>query len=334
MTENTSSRSNFKIHMISFFRKNFAFLVLIALCVVATIIDSSFLSYNVLLGRIQGYCMIGIAALGMTFVILTGGMDLSLGGVGCICGFFAAFLENVMGGYISILAAIVAGACIGLINGLLVTKAKAPPFVITLATMSACNGFALIINNESALQLMNRENALWALAQNNFLNFPIMVWCFLILVVICVFVSKYTKFGRSVYAVGGNEEASRMMGFNPERVKTLCYVISAAFSRFAGAMLCSRLGVAQVQSGANWTMQCLSAVVIGGTLLEGGRGSFFGTFCGVLIYSVIEWMLGRLNMLSWWIAIITGLILLAVVLLQYRNTRVFAKKKKIKKTAE
>lgn len=325
---------SFKIKLAAFCRNNFSLLALIALCIIAFIIDQGFLTYKVLIGRIQGYAMIGIASLGMTFVILTGGMDLSLGGVGCISGFFAAWLAEYMGGFASIIVPVFIGAIVGLINGLLVTKAKAPPFIITLATMSACNGFGLLFNDNHALSVENNTNAFYAFANKNFLGVPIMVWCFIILVVACVCISRYTKFGRSIYAVGGNEEASRMMGFNPERVKTLCYVISAALCGFAGAMLTSRLGAAQVQSGANWTMICLAAVVIGGTLLEGGRGSFFGTFCGTMIYTVIEWMLGRLDMMTWWKNIITGIILLIVVLIQYRNTRVFAKKKKVKKTAE
>lgn len=327
-------KRTFKQSFAAFCRNNFSFLILIALCIAAYIIDQGFLTYNVLIGRIQGYAMIGIAALGMTFVILTGGMDLSLGGVGCITGFFAAYLANYMGGVASIIVPIVIGAIIGLVNGLLVTKAKAPPFIITLATMSACNGFGLLFNENHALSVEAPENAFWALANGIFLKIPIMVWCFVILVVACICISKYTKFGRSIYAVGGNEEASRMMGFNPGKVKTWCYVISSALCGLAGAMLTARLGAAQVQAGETWTMVCLAAVVIGGTLLEGGRGSFFGTFCGTMIYAVIEWMLGRLNMMTWWKNIITGLILLVVVLIQYRNTRVFAKKKKVKNTAK
>lgn len=328
--ENKINRDT-KSSVLKFCKNNFAFLALIVLCLAAFVIDNSFFTYKVIIGRIQGYAMIGIASLGMTFVILTGGMDLSLGGVACISGFFAAYLAEYLGGFAAIIVPIFIGAIVGLINGLLVTKAKAPPFVITLATMSACNGFGLLFNDNHALSVENTTNAFYAFANENFLGVPIMVWCFIILVVACILLSKYTKFGRSIYAVGGNEEASRMMGFNPESVKTWCYVISAAFCGFAGAMLTSRLGAAQVQSGDTWVMICLAAVVIGGTLLEGGRGSFFGTFCGVMIYTVIEWMLGRLNLLSWWKNIITGLILLVVVLVQYRNTKVFAKKKKIKK---
>ena len=317
---------------VKFCRNHFSLLALAALCIAAFIVDKRFLTYNVLIGRVKGYAMTGIASLGMTFVILTGGIDLSLGGVACISGFFAAYLSGYLGGFASIIVPVFVGALIGLINGLLVTKAKAPPFVITLATMSACNGFGLLFNGNHALSVKDNTNAFYQLTNGTFLGVPIMVWCFIVLVIACIYVSRYTKFGRSIYAVGGSEEAARMMGFNPEQVKCICYIISAAFCGFAGAMLTSVLGAAQVQSGANWVTTCLAAVVIGGTLLDGGRGSFFGTFCGIMIYSVIEWMLGRLNLLNWWINIITGLILIFVVLIQYRNTRVFAKKKKVKRT--
>lgn len=324
---NTVFTNNRKAAVKVFVSRHAALLVLIVLCVVAMIAVPNFLSYNILLARLQGYCMIGLAALGLTFVILTGGMDLSVGGVGCICGFFAAFLE-FQNPVLSLIVPVLAGVGIGLLNGFLVTRMKAPAFVITLGTMSACEGFALIVNDEKAYTLQNEESALYAVGHNNFLGFPIMCWIFVIAAVICIIVAKYTKFGRSVFAVGGNEEAARMMGFRPERVKLACYAICGGLCGLAGMMLCSRVGVAQTQAGSDWIMTALAAVVIGGTLLEGGRGSFGGTVCGVLIYSMIEFLLGRLSLLASLIKIITACILLAVVLLQYRNTRAYAKKKK------
>lgn len=302
---------------------------LIVLCVIAVVAFPSLARVQIVLDLLQGYSMVGLAAFGMTFVVLTGGIDLSVGAVAAVCGFAAALLEN-HAGILAIVVPVLVGLLLGAVNGLMITKIKAPPFIATLAMMSACNGLALIINNEKPIVLERTDTMLYAVGHDKWLGLPVQVWILAVVAAVCIVVSKYTRFGRSLFAVGGNEEAARMMGFSPERVKFQAYMVSGGLSGLAGMMLCSRLAVAQPAAGNNWQMTALAAVVIGGTMLAGGRGSFSGTVYGILIYAVIELLLGRFSLMVWWINILTGIMLLAVVISQYRGTQVFAKRKKVK----
>ena len=308
-------------------RAHGALLALAALCIIAVAIFPSLASVKIVMDLLQGYSMVGLAALGMTFVVLTGGIDLSVGAVAAVCGFVAALLEDQFW-LLPILAPVAAGAAMGAVNGLVITKLKAPPFIATLAMMSGAGGLALIINNEKPVVLQNTDTVLYSVGHNSTLGVPDQVWIFAVIAAVCIIISKYTRFGRSLFAVGGNEEAARMMGFNPGRVKFLAYTISGTLSGVAGMMLCSRLAVAQPAAGGTWMLMALAAVVIGGTMLAGGRGSFSGTVYGILIYAVIELLLGRFSLMVWWINILTGVLLLCVVISQYRGTHVYARKRK------
>ena len=294
-----------------------ALVALIGVSIVALIIFPELWNKDVLLKTVMGFSIVGVVALGQTFVIMTGGIDLSVGAIAAVAGFSAALLQTYPG-WVPILIPLLAGTALGAINGLSITRLNVPPFIATLAMMMGARGTSLIISKEEPIGLVKIDESFANIGQGAIFGVPNLVWIFAIVSIICIIVSKYTRFGRSVFAVGGNEEAAKMMGFNPRKVKMIVYSISGLFSGLAGMMLTSRLSSAQTTAGIGWELTAIAAVVLGGTLLTGGRGKFTGTICGVLLYAVIELLLGRFSLMVWWINIFTGLLVFVVVVLQSR----------------
>jgi ribose transport system permease protein len=287
-----------------------ALLIIVAICLFPTLAQK-----KVIFDILSGYSMIGVVAMGMTFVILAGGIDLSVGSIAALSGITAAMLMDRYW-VIPAIGAIVMGALLGFINGAVIAKLKAPPFIATLAMMIGARGAILIVSGEKPLPFKEQNDAYLVIGHGATFGIPNLIIVFVTITVLCVIVSKWTKFGRSVYVLGGNEEASRMMGFNADRIKILVYTISGTMSGIAGMMLTSRLSSAQNTAGQGWELTAIGAVVIGGTLLAGGRGKFSGTFYGVLIYAVIEVLLGRFNLMVWYINILTGCLIIGVVIMQ------------------
>ncbi len=309
----------------NFLRKRAALSALLLLILFGIIKFPSLFSFNVAMDIIRGYSMVGIVAVGMTFIILTGGIDLSVGSIAAVAGFSAAVLTDSFW-LLPIVVPLAAGAALGLFNGFVVGKLKVPPFVATLAMMMGARGASLIISGEKPLGLKEISDSFTRLGQGNFLGIPILIWLFAIVVFVSIIVLNYTKFGREVYAVGGNEEAAKMMGINVVKVKMIVYGISGFCSGLAGLLLTARLSSAQNTAGQGWELTAIASVVLGGTLLTGGRGNCSGTVYGVLIYAVIETLLGRFNVMVWWINIFTALLLLGVVVAQSQSEK-FRKKR-------
>ena len=260
--------------------------------------------------------MMGFVAIGMTFVILIGGIDLSVGSTLAVAGVVAAKLCGY-GVIVSIVVPILIGVTFGLINGILVTKLKIVPFIATLATMLGIRGIAYIVTGEISVGANLASDSFIQLGRGYLFNIPIPAILFVLAIIVAIFISKVTKFGRHVYAVGGNEEASKMMGLKVDKIKIFVYAISGAMAAFAGVILTSRLGAGQPVAGEGWELTAIAATVIGGTLITGGVGKFTGTFFGVLITGIIQNifnMQGNLNV--WWQNILMGAILLGVVIVQ------------------
>jgi len=287
----------------------------------------------------------GLVAIGMTCVILTGSIDLSVGSIVGISGIFAALLStgNVL---LVIIVCLVTGFAIGMLNGVLVTKMKIVPFIATLATMIGIRGVIFIITNNKSVSASDSTDVFQSIAKwdmtglndallgpnptqeasksvglltSSLEKLPLFIY-FLIAVFLLMIVLKYTKFGRSIYAVGGNVEAAKMMGINTGRIIRSVYAISGVLSAIAGLVLCSRLRTGQHVAGDGWEMSAIAATVIGGTLMTGGKGTIGGTFFGVLIIELVKQifiMQGNVNV--WWQNIVTGLILLLVVMIQSRT---------------
>jgi galactofuranose transport system permease protein len=256
----------------------------------------------------------------MTFVILTGGIDLSVGALLAVAGVIAANLAD-RGLFVALVAAVAATTILGLINGLVIAKARIQPFIVTLAMMIAARGLALAATGEQSVRIAG-EDFTW-LGRGligDFLPVPILI--LIVAFAVGWLVLNHTRFGRNVFAVGDNDEATRLMGLNINRVTIAVYAISGMLAGLAGVMLASRLGAGQPVAGTGYELDAIAAVVIGGTLLTGGQGSVVSTLVGVLLLGVIFNLFNLEGTISpWYQLVLRGVILLFVVVAQNRLTK-------------
>jgi galactofuranose transport system permease protein len=321
-------------------------MVLVVLVLLATLRYDGFLgTYNVQ-SVLRYISMFALVSLGMCFVIMTGGIDLSVGTVAAMCSVVSALLspyglaQGVAGG-------IAAGCLAGILNGLLITKLKILPFIATLATMLAASGTGLLLADNQSVSvsydtyftnlgqgdLLSFMRPEWVDAKDVgvigsvlgfILSFPTPAWIAILAYIMGGVVINHTSFGRHVLAVGGGTEASRLMGLPVDRTIFSVYVISGTLAGLAGVILASQFGAGQPIEGVGWELFAISSVVVGGTLLSGGKGSIVGTLAGALLLGVIFTILNFENGMGWislsayWQSVVRGLFLLVVVILQSR----------------
>ena len=315
-------------HPIGAIRSQGPLLTLLALCAAASICFPDFLDPENFANIFRQAGMIGLVSIGMTFVILSGGIDLSVGSTAAVASILAARLSN-HNEWAAVSIPVLVGLCVGTANGTLVTRLKIPPFVATLATMLGVRGLAFVLcDGESVTS--NTTGWFSQISKGDLLGIPFLGLILLLALAIATVVSKYTPFGRAVYAVGGNEEAARMMGIRVRRTKMLVYVLCGGCAGAAGVLLASRLGSVLPKGAQGWELAAIAAVVVGGTALTGGVGNVTNTLYGVLILGVIPNiinLIGTLPLPHWardvvtaiWINhVVTGLLLLAVIVLQSR----------------
>jgi ribose/xylose/arabinose/galactoside ABC-type transport system permease subunit len=303
----------------SFLQQQGALVMLVVVCILGFIRYEAFLTPENLLNVVRQNSMLGLVALGMTFVILTGGIDLSVGALLAVAGVIAANLAD-RGLAIALLAAVAATTILGLINGLVIAKARIQPFIVTLAMMIAARGLALAATGEQTVRISNEAFTWLGRGSIGFLPVPIVI--LLVAFALGWLILNQTRFGRNVFAVGDNDEAARLMGLNINRVTIAVYAISGALAGFAGVMLASRLGAGQPVAGTGYELDAIAAVVIGGTLLTGGQGSVLSTLVGVLLLGVIFNLFNLEGTISpWWQLVLRGVILLFVVVAQNRLTK-------------
>ena len=262
----------------------------------------------------------GILAVGVTFVLLTAGVDLSLGSVvalsGVACATFAHPGEH--GVLIPIAVGLLTGAACGLVNGVLVTRGGVAPFIVTLGMMTVARGLALIFSG--GRPVANMSNDLTALAGDIF-GFPIPVLCFAGVAFAAWFFLRNFRLGRHIYAVGGNENAARAAGVPVERVKLFAYGLCGLLTGLAGVVLAARITTGQPNAGQAYELDAIAAVVIGGTSLAGGVGTITGTLLGVLLIGVINNGLDLMGVSSYYQAVIKGVIIVGAVWLDRRQAR-------------
>ena len=268
--------------------------------------------------------MFALVALGMCFVIMTGGIDLSVGSTAAL-GSVVSALVSSQGMLVGTLTGVGAGIIVGMINGFFIVRLKILPFIATLATMLAANGSALLLANDQTVSV-SYDGTFVDLGQGDIYNIPIPAIIAVLAYIIGSVVLNFTSTGRSVLAIGGNEDASRMMGLPVNRVKFMVYVLSGGLSGLAGVILASQFGAGQPIEGVGWELFAIASVVVGGTLLTGGVGSVGATLAGVvllgLIFNVLNFEngLGWISLSAYWQSVIRGLFLLFVVILQSRLT--------------
>ena len=265
--------------------------------------------------------MIGLISLGMTLVVIGGGIDLSVGTMCALLSVAAAYLSQY-GAAVAVGGTLALGLVLGLANGFLVAAMRIVPFIATLATMMTFRGVVYILTDVQSIAVPRSEKTFIAIGRGFFLGVPVPVWIFVIAVAALYFFSFSTRTGRQIFAIGDNEDAARMMGINIVAVKMLTYMITGVLTAMAGIILTARLGAGQPLGSDGWEMNAIAAVLIGGTLLSGGVGSVTGTFFGVLILGLISNIInlhGEIN--AFWQPIVTGLLLLGAVFMQWKPRR-------------
>lgn len=293
-------------------------LILLLAVIVLSIVSDTFLTFTNIMNVLRQVSINGILAVGMTLVILTGGIDLSIGSLMAVSAVVAASIvsESPSAAVVALIAGMLASGVLGGVSGTMSSRLNVAPFVATLAMMTIARGIALIYTNGRPIVI---DSAAFKFLGQGYLGpvpFPVVV--FVLVAALVGIVLYMTKFGRYIFAVGGNENAARISGIRVGRVKIGVYVINGVLSGLAGALLASRISSGQPNSGLGYELDAIAAVVIGGTSLFGGRGSLLGTIVGVLIIGVINNGLNLLDVSSYWQQIIKGVIIAGAVILDQR----------------
>ena len=293
---------------------------LIILIIFFSITSSTFLSIDNFLSIALQTAVIGIVALGSTFVIITSGIDLSVGAIVAFSGVMMGFaMQAGMPTFISILIGLLSGVALGVAIGLFITKAKLPPFIVTLEFMMMVRGLVLALTNGMPISGLN--DGFDKLAAGTILKIPYPVIFLIVLAVVLGFVLKNTKIGKYVYAIGSNEDASKLSGVNVDRVKLFVYGLSGLMCAISGIILASRLISAQPTEGMGYEMDAIAAVVIGGASLAGGTGTIFGTMLGAFIMTVLKNGLTMLNVSGMWQQVAVGAVVLGAVYIDNLKNR-------------
>ncbi|MFC0395259.1 ABC transporter permease [Paenibacillus mendelii] len=295
--------------------------ILLVAVIILSIVSDTFLTVTNLMNVLRQVSINGILAVGMTFIILTAGIDLSIGSLMAVAAVIATSIVSHDPSAVgwALLAGMAASGLLGGVSGTMSAKLNVAPFVATLAMMTIARGIALIYTNGRPIVVSS--DPFKFLGQGYVGPIPVPVIIFIVVTVIMAVVLYKTKFGRYVYAIGGNENAAKISGIRVGGIKIWVYVINGFLAGLAGILLSSRISSGQPNSGMGYELDAIAAVVIGGTSLFGGRGSLLGTIVGVLIIGVINNGLNLLDVSSYWQQIIKGLIIAGAVILDQRAKR-------------
>ena len=292
-------------------------IALIILMAVITIINSNFLTANNLLNLLLQVTSNALIAFGMTFVILTGGIDLSVGSILALSSALTAgLLGSGMPVTLAILISLILGCILGMMNGLLISYGKLAPFIVTLATMTIFRGATLVYTNGNPITKGLSDTFLFQFLGQGYIvgiPFPVIIM-FIVFIVLYVLLHK-TAFGKSVYAIGGNEKAAYISGVKLNKVKIIIYSISGIMASISGLIITSRLSSAQPTAGASYEMDAIAAVVLGGTSLSGGKGRILVTLIGALIIGVLNNGLNIIGVSAFWQQVVKGVVILIAVLI-------------------
>ena len=287
--------------------------VLLLLCVIASLAFPSFASASNMSSIVTAACFLGLITVGQGLVIISGGIDLSVGsmvGLGTV----VAALASPYGWFWALLAPLLVGALVGFLNGLLIGKGKMAPFIVTLCSLLALKGIALVLAPTSILV---QNESFTSIGNGAFLGVSNLIWILAIVFVIAGLILNRTTFGSSIFAVGGNDDAARMMGTDVTAIKVAVYTISGSLAGLGGALLASRLSSGVSTLGTQYELKSIAAAVIGGVLLTGGVGTMLGALCGVLLIGVIQNVITQVGTLNaYYQDLFTGLFLVLAVVIQ------------------
>lgn len=328
------------VRFVLFLLRARAILVLVALVLLFSLLAPEFLTANNLAILTKHVSISAILAIGMTFVILAGGIDLSVGSVAGLGGMIAGLLItqgiaiNGVAHYppvtVAIFLAIAICLAVGLLNGWLVAKAGVAPFIATLGTLYVARGAALLVSNGKTFpnlagQVTHANTGFTALGQSFFAGLPMPVWIMVVLFAIAAFIARKTPLGRQIYAVGGNERAARLAGIRIARVKLFTYLASAFCAALVGLIIASQLEAAHPATGESFELNAIAAVVLGGTSLMGGRGSVTGSLIGAFVIGVLADGLVMLGVSEFWQMVIKGTVIVLAVAIDQLQSRIQAR---------
>jgi erythritol transport system permease protein len=310
--------------------------MLVLLLALFSALSPTFLTANNLSILAKHVAISALLAVGMTFVVLTAGIDLSVGSVAGLAGIVAGLLITgvTIGSSthyppisLVILTALIVGALVGAFNGLLITRFSVAPFIATLGTLYIARGAALLLSGGHTFPNLagypeHHNTGFPALGQSFLLGIPTPVWLTLIIAAIAALIAARTPFGRHIYAVGGNERAARLAGIRTGRVKFLTYVVSGLCAALVGLIIASQLEAAHPATGDSFELNAIAAVVLGGTSLMGGRGSVGGSLIGALVIGVLADGLVMLGVSEFWQIVIKGVVIVLAVVVDQLQSRV------------
>lgn len=306
-----------KIEIVGFFEKYGVLLFLVALIVIFTLYNPMFLSARNIKNILTEVSIYGIIGVGMTYVILTGGIDLAVGSLLAFAAISGAFLMQALGGdffmgwLVAMLAACAVGTMAGYLHGRVVARFGVPAFIVTLGGLTVWRGATLIVNDGAPVSGFNEAFRWWG--RGDVLGVPVPVLVFLVVALVGYIALRYTRYGRQVYAVGGNPEAARLSGLSVQSVVLSVYVITGFLAGLAGFLLSARLGSAEAVAGTGYELRIIASVVIGGTSLFGGLGGVGGTIVGALLIGVLINGLVIMNVSAYYQQVVIGIIIVLAV---------------------
>ena len=318
MRQNTK-KSIDKKEILDKYRSLIALVILVA---VVSVLSPSFLTTKNIFNVLRQTSVNAIIAAGMTFVILTGGIDLSVGSIlaisGAVCASMLVSGTNIV---IAVLVALVIGGAVGFLNGFVIAKGKLQPFIATLATMTVLRGLTLVFTDGKPITLGSGDLAVafGKIGGGSILGIPTPALIMIAVFLICGYVLNKTVIGRHVYALGSNENAAKLSGLNTDKIKIAVYTVSGILAAVAGIIITSRLFSAQPTAGEGYELDAIAAVVLGGTSLTGGKGKISKTIVGALIIGILSNALNLLDVSSYYQMMVKGVVILIAVLLDRKN---------------
>lgn len=303
--------------LLSFIRRASTYLILLVILVWFALLSPDFLTVNNLLTVALQTSLIALVAIGMTFTIITGGIDLSVGSTAALAGVLAAGAATRLGlgTYAGLLIGLLSGIGIGFLNGALIVWGRMPPFVATLATMAIGRGLTLVYTQGRPIAGLDKAFTFWG--GNGWLGIPVPVWVLLVVAILAHIILKQTPLGLRIFAVGGGEETTRLAGVNVGQVKFSVYIFSGICAALSGLILTARLWSAQPNVGIGLELDAIAAAVLGGSSLAGGIGGIPGTLAGAFIIGILSNGLNLLEVPSYNQQVVKGVVFIVAVMLDY-----------------
>ncbi len=320
MNEKTASKemaSKIKVFKITDLRRYTLLIVFIVMCVFFSVTTDAFLKPGNLIDVIRSNSISGLLAIGVTYTILAGGIDLSTEAVACLAGIVAGvFSENLL---LAIVGGLAVGIVFGFINGFVLTRTNIQPFIFTLAISRIGRGIVMIYTK--GISLYDIDEGFRQIAKGTIGPIPVPILYFAIIIIASYILLNHSRLGRYVYAVGSNAEAARLSGIKVERVRMFVYMLSGILAALGGILLTARTSAAEVAAADGWSLDAISAVIIGGTSMRGGEGGIFNTILGIFIIAVLNNGLVLLNVPSQYYLFIKGLLMVFAVLVDFNSLK-------------